>query len=71
MMGLKISTPGGITGTSRSTTLDGHSLALLDKVRSFDNLPRLGALTTLNLSGNDLKVRDPTFVEQGNANSFI
>src|SRR5258708_5864473 len=51
--GLKISTPGGITGTSKNTALDGHSLALLDKVRSFDNLPRLGALTTLNLRGNE------------------
>jgi protein phosphatase 1 regulatory subunit 37 len=37
-------------------TLDGHSAALLDKVRSLDTLPRLGALQTLDLRGNDLRV---------------
>ncbi|KAF9508532.1 hypothetical protein BS47DRAFT_220147 [Hydnum rufescens UP504] len=41
--------PGGVG------TLDGHSAALLDKVRSLDTLPRLGALQTLDLRGNDLR----------------
>jgi protein phosphatase 1 regulatory subunit 37 len=35
----------------------GPSAALLDKVRALDNLPRLGALKTLDLRGNDLRVR--------------
>jgi len=34
----------------------GPSAALLDKVRALDNLPRLGALRTLDLKGNDLRV---------------
>ena len=34
----------------------GPSVALLDKVRALDNLPRLGALKTLDLRGNDLRV---------------
>ena len=34
----------------------GPSAALLDKVRALDNLPRLGALKTLDLRGNDLRV---------------
>ncbi len=34
----------------------GPSAALLDKVRALDNLPRLGALRTLDLRGNDLRV---------------
>ncbi|KZV74163.1 RNI-like protein [Peniophora sp. CONT] len=33
----------------------GPSAALLDKVRALDNLPRLGALRTLDLRGNDLR----------------
>ncbi|KAF9531479.1 hypothetical protein CPB83DRAFT_904584 [Crepidotus variabilis] len=33
----------------------GPSAALLDKVRALDNLPRLGALRTLDLKGNDLR----------------
>lgn len=37
--------------------VDGHSAALLDKVRSLDNLPRLGSLQTLDIRGNDLRVR--------------
>ncbi|KAG9016261.1 hypothetical protein FRB90_003583 [Tulasnella sp. 427] len=37
------------------TKVDGHSAALLDKVRSLDNLPRLGSLQTLDLRGNDLR----------------
>ena len=35
----------------------GPSAALLDKVRALDNLPRLGALRTLDLRGNDIRVR--------------
>lgn len=34
----------------------GPSVALLDKVRALDNLPRLGSLKTLDLRGNDLRV---------------
>ncbi|KIJ60815.1 hypothetical protein HYDPIDRAFT_31861 [Hydnomerulius pinastri MD-312] len=34
---------------------DGPSAALLDKVRALDTLPRLGALRTLDLRGNDLR----------------
>ncbi|KAH9950799.1 RNI-like protein [Amylocystis lapponica] len=33
----------------------GPSAALLDKVRALDNLPRLGALRTLDLRGNDIR----------------
>ncbi|KAF5339788.1 hypothetical protein D9611_009036 [Ephemerocybe angulata] len=33
----------------------GPSAALLDKVRALDSLPRLGALRTLDLRGNDLR----------------
>ena len=35
----------------------GPSAALMDKVRALDSLPRLGALRTLDLKGNDLRVR--------------
>jgi protein phosphatase 1 regulatory subunit 37 len=34
----------------------GPSAALLDRVRALDSLPRLGALRTLDLKGNDLRV---------------
>ncbi|KAF8129472.1 hypothetical protein EV363DRAFT_1219973 [Boletus edulis] len=34
---------------------DGPSAALLDRVRALDALPRLGALRTLDLRGNDLR----------------
>jgi protein phosphatase 1 regulatory subunit 37 len=34
----------------------GPSAALLDKVRALDALPRLGALRTLDLRGNDIRV---------------
>ncbi len=34
----------------------GPSAALLDKVRALDALPRLGALKTLDLRGNDIRV---------------
>ncbi len=39
-------------------TYQGHgpSAALLDKVRALDALPRLGALRTLDLRGNDIRV---------------
>ncbi len=40
----------------------GPSAALLDRVRALDSLPRLGALRTLDLKGNDLRVRDLLFV---------
>ena len=36
---------------------NGPSAALMDKVRALDSLPRLGALRTLDLKGNDLRVR--------------
>ncbi|KIJ49254.1 hypothetical protein M422DRAFT_247057 [Sphaerobolus stellatus SS14] len=45
-------------GTARvsSNTYDhGPSAALLDKVRALDSLPRLGALKTLDLRGNDIR----------------
>ncbi|KAK7451206.1 hypothetical protein VKT23_012542 [Stygiomarasmius scandens] len=35
--------------------LPSSSLALLDKVRALDSLPRLGSLRTLDLRGNDLR----------------
>ncbi|KAF8154473.1 hypothetical protein B0H34DRAFT_660189 [Crassisporium funariophilum] len=49
--------PGGPgNGNSDGTRHDGGpSAALLDKVRALDNLPRLGALRTLDLKGNDLR----------------
>jgi len=45
----------GPNGTSHRHD-DGPSAALLDKVRALDALPRLGALRTLDLRGNDLRV---------------
>lgn len=46
----------GGTGTGvPSRPDDGLSAALLDKVRALDALPRLGALRTLDLRGNDLR----------------
>lgn len=39
----------------------GPSAALLDKVRALDSLPRLGALRTLDLKGNDLRVSKTFF----------
>jgi protein phosphatase 1 regulatory subunit 37 len=45
----------GINGHGLSHDI-GPSAALLDKVRALDNLPRLGALRTLDLKGNDLRV---------------
>jgi len=58
------SAQGGIT-TRHSVSSSGHqgshldhgpSAALLDKVRALDALPRLGALRTLDLKGNDIRV---------------
>lgn len=63
------SAQGGVTARhpvpppfSPSSTQPGHhghgpSAALLDKVRALDALPRLGALRTLDLRGNDIRVR--------------
>ncbi|KAG8883926.1 hypothetical protein FRB97_005600 [Tulasnella sp. 331] len=42
-------------GKGGPSALEGHSAALLDRVRSLDNLPRLGALQTLDLRSNDLR----------------
>jgi protein phosphatase 1 regulatory subunit 37 len=56
------SSQGGVTarhpanGNSAPSHTQGPSAALLDKVRALDNLPRVGALRTLDLKGNDLKV---------------
>lgn len=41
---------------STSVNHHGPSVALLDKVRALDTLPRLGALRTLDLKGNDIRV---------------
>jgi hypothetical protein len=45
--------PSGSQGTHQD---HGPSAALLDKVRALDALPRLGALRTLDLRGNDIRV---------------
>ena len=47
---------GGMPNAQRDHT-HGPSAALLDKVRALDALPRLGELRTLDLRGNDIKVR--------------
>jgi protein phosphatase 1 regulatory subunit 37 len=49
------SSQSGINGHGLPHDL-GPSVALLDKVRALDSLPRLGALKTLDLKGNDLRV---------------
>jgi len=47
--------------------VQGPSAALLDKVRALDTLPRLGALRTLDLKGNDLRVSSPLdFIQTSN-----
>jgi hypothetical protein len=48
-------------GFMPSTPINHHgpSVALLDKVRALDTLPRLGALRTLDLKGNDIRVSSP------------
>jgi len=38
------------------------SAALLDKVHALDKLPRLGALKTLDLRGNELRVRPSAMI---------
>ena len=50
--------PAHLNGTTRGmdTSLKhGPSAALLEQVRALDNLPRLGALQTLDLKGNDIR----------------
>ncbi|KLO15169.1 RNI-like protein [Schizopora paradoxa] len=42
-------------GPPRPSTDQGPSVALLEKVRALDSLPRLGELRTLDLRGNDIK----------------
>jgi protein phosphatase 1 regulatory subunit 37 len=44
------------TATAPNGLHQGPSAALLDKVRALDTLPRLGALRTLDLKGNDIRV---------------
>lgn len=44
-------------GASVKKADGGPSAALLDKVRALDGLPRLGELRTLDLRGNDIRVR--------------
>jgi protein phosphatase 1 regulatory subunit 37 len=52
-----LTTPGGkIHEAGGGHHNQGPSFALLDKVRALDALPRLGALRTLDLRGNDLRV---------------
>ncbi|KAH7929207.1 RNI-like protein [Leucogyrophana mollusca] len=46
---------GGSAITHNNAHAQGPSAALLDKVRALDTLPRLGALRTLDLRGNDLR----------------
>ncbi|KAF9016009.1 RNI-like protein [Hymenopellis radicata] len=64
---LTSSSQGGITARQSplpsSHPHSGPSAALLDKVRALDALPRLGALRTLDLKGNDLK-QGITFLAQ-------
>ncbi|KAI1798170.1 RNI-like protein [Ganoderma leucocontextum] len=48
--------PAHANGRGLDTTLKhGPSVALLEQVRALDNLPRLGALQTLDLKGNDIR----------------
>ncbi|VDB95667.1 unnamed protein product [Peniophora sp. CBMAI 1063] len=49
------STPSSTQHNANGAHHHGPSAALLDKVRALDNLPRLGALRTLDLRGNDLR----------------
>lgn len=44
-----------VSAATAAARAAGPSIALLDKVRALDNLPRLGALKTLDLRGNDLR----------------
>lgn len=55
-----VSTFGSASGVPHNSQRDhthGPSAALLDKVRALDSLPRLGELRTLDLRGNDIRVR--------------
>jgi protein phosphatase 1 regulatory subunit 37 len=55
---LSTQTPSEVVSAATTAARNaGPSAALLDKVRALDNLPRLGALKTLDLRGNDLRVR--------------
>lgn len=58
--------PGDLQSPPASAHAKGPSAALLDKVRALDALPRLGALRTLDLKGNDLRVR-----RSANSDEFI
>jgi protein phosphatase 1 regulatory subunit 37 len=51
--------------------VQGPSAALLDKVRALDALPRLGALRTLDLKGNDLRVSSSLILLKQNIVSWI
>ncbi|KIL56431.1 hypothetical protein M378DRAFT_17099 [Amanita muscaria Koide BX008] len=46
---------GGVDNVMNHRHDAGPSVALLDKVRALDSLPRLGALRTLDLKGNELR----------------
>lgn len=46
-----------VPSTPPPGVLDGHSAALLESIRSLESLPRIGCLQTLDLRGNDLRVR--------------
>ena len=50
---------GSATAQAVKKASSGPSAALLDKVRALDSLPRLGELRTLDLRGNDIRVRCP------------
>ncbi|KAI0746800.1 RNI-like protein [Daedaleopsis nitida] len=47
--------PNGATRGTEAPLKHGPSAALLEQVRALDNLPRLGALQTLDLKGNDIR----------------
>ncbi|KAF7303918.1 hypothetical protein MIND_00622300 [Mycena indigotica] len=47
--------PDAMKDAQKERERDGPSAALLDKVRALDALPRVGALRTLDLRGNDLR----------------
>ena len=56
-----VATQNSHENTPQSKHSQGPSAALLDKVRALDALPRLGALCTLDLKGNDLRVGSESF----------
>jgi len=57
---VRLASASGLAGATsqqqKPGALDSHSAALLDNIRSLNNLPRLGSLTTLDLRGNGLRV---------------